>query len=296
MVIPPYLKKGDKVALVAPARKMSAAELEPAIQTIGQWGFEPVLAPNVYGSYNQFSGTDEERCADMQWALDNPDIKAVIAIRGGYGCLRIVDALNLVSFTRHPKWVVGYSDITAFHSAIHTKTNVCTLHATMPVNFDKHEKATKSLYNALTGQGNTYHFADETLRPANSDGVLVGGNLSLLYAMIGTPTDIDTNGKILFIEDLDEYLYHIDRMMLTLKRAGKLANLKALVVGSFTEMKDNTIAFGKNAREIICDAVKEYTYPVYFNFPAGHQDANKAMVFGAECTLEITGGEVVFYQ
>ncbi|HYG52166.1 MAG TPA: LD-carboxypeptidase [Flavobacteriales bacterium] len=296
MIIPPYLKKSDKVALVAPARKMSKAELEPAVQILTEWGFEPVLGPNVFGEHHQFSGTDAERCADMQWALDHVEIKAVIAIRGGYGCLRIVDDINLVSFTRHPKWVVGYSDITAFHSAIHVKTNVCTLHATMPVNFSKHEKATKSLFNALTGQGNTYHFADETLRPTNAEGIVVGGNLSLLYAMIGTPTDIDTNGKILFIEDLDEYFYHIDRMMIAMKRAGKLTNLKALLVGSFTDMKDNQVPFGKNVQEIIREAVKDYSYPVYFNFPAGHQDANKAIVLGAECTLEMGQGEVVFYQ
>ena len=297
MIIPPYLVKGDKIAIVSPARKISVEELSPALEQIRNWGFIPVLGKNVYEVSNQFAGTDEQRLADLQWALDEPEIKAVIGSRGGYGCLRLIDQLDFSNFTKKPKWLVGYSDLTVFHSHINKITNVASIHATMPINFGKNKAATQTLVDSLSGKMNTYSFSLQEQKNAQDiEGIVTGGNLSLLYAMLGSPSDIDTTDKILFIEDLDEYLYHIDRMMIAMKRAGKLKNLKALVVGSFTEMKDNAVTFGKNAHEIILDAVKEYTYPVYFNFPAGHQDINFSMVFGKSCSIKIEDYNFIFRQ
>jgi muramoyltetrapeptide carboxypeptidase len=297
MIIPPYIAPGDQIAIVAPARKITVEELSPALEQIRSWGFVPVLGKNVYEVHNQFAGTDEQRLADMQWALDDPEIKAVIAARGGYGCLRLIDRLDFSEFTKRPKWLVGYSDLTVFHSHINKTTNVATIHATMPINFHKDKHATQTLFNALSGKTNNYSFSlAESKNAANVDAIVMGGNLSLLYSMLGSVSDVDTDGKILFIEDLDEYLYHIDRMMVALKRAGKLKNLRALLVGSFTEMKDNSVPFGKNIHEIILDAVKEYDFPVFFNFPAGHQDLNNAITMGKTCTLSLHGGTVKFCQ
>jgi muramoyltetrapeptide carboxypeptidase len=297
MIIPPFLVPGDKVAIVAPARKITVEELSPAMEQIRLEGFVPVLGKNVFEVSNQFAGTDEQRQADMQWALDDPEIKAVISARGGYGCLRLIDKLNFNEFKKQPKWLVGYSDLTVFHSHIHTLANVATLHATMPINFGKDKVATNTLFRALKGEQNTYNFSSNgAANPADVEGVITGGNLSLLYSMLGSSSDIDTDHKILFIEDLDEYLYHIDRMIVALKRNGKLKKLKALLVGSFSEMKDNLVPFGKNAREIILDAVKEYDYPVFFNFPAGHLDNNCAVIFGKKCSVKFVNGDVTFIQ
>jgi muramoyltetrapeptide carboxypeptidase len=182
--------------------------------------------------------------------------------------------------------IIGYSDVTALHSHIHTHIGIPTIHATMPINFDKNNEAIQSLKRCLFGEEISYSFSSNSLnRNGEAKGVIVGGNLSLLYALSGTPSDIDTTGKILFLEDLDEYLYHIDRMMLNLKRSGKLKNLKGLIIGGFTDMKDNTIPFGKTAEQIILDAVKEYNYPVCFDFPAGHIDRNLAIYLGKETHL-----------
>jgi len=297
MIIPPYLKKGDKIAIIAPARKISSQELSPALEQIRNHGFEPILGKNIFEVYNQFAGTDEQRLEDLQWALNDSAIKAVISARGGYGCLRLVDCLDLTAFIKNPKWMIGYSDLTVFHSHLLRHTNVTTIHATMPINFDKNLMATDSLFRALKGEVNAYDFTSENGKNIKDvEGLVVGGNLSLLFAMLGSPSDIDTQDKILFIEDLDEYLYHIDRMIVALKRAGKLKNLKALLVGSFTEMKDNSVPFGKTAQEIILDAVKEYDYPVFFDFPSGHQDLNLAIVFGKSCEIKTEGNSSLFIQ
>ena len=224
----------------------------------------------------------------MQWAINDDEIKAVIIARGGYGTVRLVDAIDFSRLKTNPKLIIGYSDVTVLHSHIHTHIGVPTLHATMPINFDKNIEAVETLRKCLFGETVSYTFDTNPLnKNGEATGVLVGGNLSLLYALSGTVSDIDTNGKILFLEDLDEYLYHIDRMMLNLKRSGKLANLKALVVGGFTDMKDNAMPFGKTIEEITLDAVKEYNFPVCFNFPAGHIDRNLALYLGKEMSLKI---------
>ena len=287
----PYLKKQDKIAIIATARKISAEELALTIETLTNWGLQPVLGKHLYAIEDQFAGTDAQRTEDLQWAINDSDIKAILIARGGYGTLRIVDGVDFDPLKTNPKWVIGYSDVTVLHSHLHAHIGLETLHATMPVNFHKNKEAVETLRVCLFGEKVFYSFPAHPLnKPGEISGALVGGNLSLLYALSGTPSDIDTKDKILFIEDLDEYLYHIDRMILNLKRSGKLIHLKGLIIGGFTEIKDNTIPFGKTAEEIILDAVKEYHFPVCFNFPAGHVDRNLAIYFGKEVHLKIETG------
>lgn len=286
---PAFLKKGDKIGIIAPARKVSKEEMQPAIGRLRSWGLKVVTGKNLFKENNQFSGTDAQRAEDLQTLLDDTSVKAIISARGGYGTLRIVDKINFKKFKKNPKWVIGYSDITVLHSHIHN-LGIETLHATMPINFNKNAEATESLRKALFGEKLVYQTQNHPLNRTikyTVEGEVVGGNLSLLYALCGSTSDIDTKGKILFIEDLDEYLYHIDRMMLNLKRSGKLSHLKAIVVGGMTDMKDNAIPFGKTAEEIILDAVKEYKYPVCFDFPAGHIDTNFALYFGKKAKLKM---------
>jgi muramoyltetrapeptide carboxypeptidase len=293
MIIPPYLNPGDKIALVATARKISREEIQPAIEIIKGWGLEPVLGNNLFKCDHQFSGTDAERTEDFQRAINNPSIKAVIIARGGYGTIRVIDAVDFSQFISHPKWVIGFSDITVFHQHIYQNFGIASLHATMPFNFEKSAEATETLRKALFGEQISYSCAGQVInRLGECEAEIVGGNLSLMYALTGSKSDIDTRGKILFIEDLDEYLYHVDRMMMNLKRSGKLSHLKGLIVGGMTQMKDNTIPFGKTAEEIILGAVSEYGYPVCFNFPAGHIDRNFAIYIGKKALLEVHSGNV----
>jgi len=292
MKIPAYLHKGDKIGIVASARKISKEEVLPAIELLKQWGLEVVQGKHLFNENNQFAGTDEERAHDLQTMLDDVTIKAIIIARGGYGTVRIIDKIDFNNFIKQPKWVIGYSDVTVLHSHIHT-LGVETVHATMPINFFKSEAATESLRKALFGEKLSYAVASSLLnRKGNTEGALVGGNLSLIYALTGSLSEVDTRGKILFLEDLDEYLYHMDRMMMALKRAGKLSHLAGLVIGGMTDMKDNTVPFGKTAEEIIMDAVKEYNYPVCFNFPAGHVNENMAMFLGRNVSLNVKADEV----
>ena len=293
MILPSYLKKGDTVAIIATARKVSNEEIQPAVAFFESYGLSVVLGKNLFESSNQYAGTDTQRAEDLQWALNHKNIKAIIIARGGYGSVRTIEQIDFTEFKKHPKWMVGYSDVTVLHNAIHD-IGVATLHATMPLNFTKNEEATKSMVDALFG--NLIQIETEenySNISGNAKGQLVGGNLSLIYSLSGTPFDIDTNKKILFIEDLDEYLYHIDRMMMQLKLSGKLKGLKGLIVGGMTDMKDNAIPFGKFPEDIILDAVKEYSYPVCFDFPAGHIDRNLAMYFGREVELNVTDNAIL---
>jgi muramoyltetrapeptide carboxypeptidase len=285
---PPFLKQGDCVGIIAPARKISEEELLPSVKILQSWGLKVKLGKHIYAIQDQFAGADNIRRADMQAMLDDADVKAIFSARGGYGAVRIIDGLDFSLFKKHPKWIAGYSDVTVFHSHIHRHCRVETLHCTMPINFEKDTESTQLLNKALFGDPLDYSYSTHALnRVGEAEGHLVGGNLSLLYALAATPSDINTDGKILFLEDLDEYLYHIDRMMMQLKRSGKLAKLKGLVIGSFSEMKDNTVPFGKTAEEIIADAVKEYDYPVSYGFPAGHGQKNYPLYFGREASLKV---------
>lgn len=289
LIQPPYLKKGDKIAIIASARKISMQEVQPAIEVFESWGLEVVLSKNLLGSDNQYSGADIERAEDLQSVLDDSSIRAVISARGGYGTIRIVDKIDFTKFRLQPKWIIGYSDITVLHSHIHN-FGIETMHATMPINFSVNAEAVETMRRSLFGEKLKYEMEKHPLnREGFAEAQIVGGNLSLLYALTGSNSSMHTKGKILFIEDLDEYLYHIDRMMMSLKRSGKLRDLAGLVVGGMSDMKDNQIPFGKNAEEIIIDAVKEYNYPVCFNFPAGHIDKNLALVLGR--TMRLIVGE-----
>lgn len=290
IVCPPFLKSGDAIGICAVARKVSPEEMQEAITILETWGLKVVLGKNLYGSENQYSGTDAQRAADLQNFLDDEKIKAVISGRGGYGTLRIIDQLNFTSFKKNPKWIVGYSDITVLHSHIHQNFHIATLHATMPINFEKDKYSTESLRMALFGEKLSYETKNDCIvknKIGVAQGQLIGGNLSLLYALQGSVSDIDTNGKILLLEDLDEYLYHIDRMLLSLKRSGKLEGIKGLIIGGMNDMKDNAVPFGKTAEQIISEAVAEYDFPVCYGFPSGHGIKNYALPLGKNVKLVV---------
>lgn len=288
MITPSYLKQGDKIGIISTARKITREELEPALQTFAVWGLEVVLGKHLFAEDNQYAGTDEQRAADLQGMLDDDEIRAIICARGGYGTVRLIDDLDFTNYTLRPKWIVGYSDVTVLHSHIHTNLGIETLHAIMPLNFPGTPEALQSLKSALFGEHISYEIEPHPFnRPGQCTGQVVGGNLSLLYSLNNTPSDIDTTNKILFIEDLDEYLYHIDRMMMNLQRSGKLENLAGLIVGSMSEMNDNEVPFGKTAYQIIAESVKSYSYPVIFNFPAGHIPDNRVLIFSRDLQMEV---------
>lgn len=294
LISPPFLVKGDTIVLIATARKISEAELEPAITELKKWGLNVELGANIFKKRHQFAGTDLQRANDLQWAIDHPNAKAILIARGGYGTIRIIDKVRLKNLRQNPKWLIGYSDVTVIHSELNL-LGIESLHATMPVNFKKSKNALTSLHNALFGKKINYPIKTNPLnRIGIGEGEIVGGNLSMLYALSGTDSDLHTKNKILFIEDLDEYLYHIDRMMMQLKRSGKLKKLKGLIVGGMSDMKDNAIPFGKNAEEIILDAVAEYDYPVCFGFPAGHIKENYAFYLGKKAKLTVNKTNVSF--
>lgn len=294
LISPPILKPGDAVGIVAPARKVNRDEMEPAIRMIESWGLRVILAKNLFGSYHQFSGTDIERAADFEEMVQNPDVKAIMCARGGYGTVRILDHINLRMLQRNPKWIIGYSDITVLHGILNSWFMMETIHGIMPINFPANGVAnlsTESLRKILFGEVPEYKVPSHSFNRVGSvQGQLCGGNLSIIANVGGTDSDFFTNDKILFIEDLDEYLYHVDRMMMNLKRSGKLKNCAGLIVGGMTDMNDNTIPFGKSAMEIIQEAVAEYDYPVCFGFPAGHLDENLSLIMGRTVTLNVEGG------
>ncbi|GAC1556106.1 MAG: LD-carboxypeptidase [Mucilaginibacter sp.] len=287
-LIPPYLKKGDKIAITCPAKKLPNP-MTDAVALLQSWDLEVVLGETVAASYHQFAGDDELRAKDMQRFVDDDSVKAIIAARGGYGTVRMIDRVDFSRFAQHPKWLVGFSDITLLHTHLFTKYGAQSIHGQMPVNIpDASAASLETLRKALFGEHLSYQFNSHTLnRSGESNGILVGGNLSLLVAASGSVSDLDYAGKILFIEDVGEYLYAIDRMVRTLKRAGKLERLAGLIVGSFTDVKDNDIPFGQTVPEIIMEAVREYNYPVCFDFPAGHVPDNCSLVLGAPVNLSV---------
>lgn len=296
MITPSSLSSGSKVALVAPARKVTESDIAYAVEYIKEQGFVPVYDEQLFLSHNQFAGSDEERAVVMQRYLDAPDIDAIICVRGGYGTVRIIDRLNFDKFMQKPKWVVGYSDVTVLHAKLQS-LGVESLHATMPINFqDNTPQSLDSLFDALTGKSIIYEIETTAKsQQLTAKNQLVGGNISVLYSLLGSDIFPDTRGKILFLEDLDEYLYHIDRMMMAFERAGKFDAIKGLIVGGLTKMHDNTINFGQPAEEIIFDRVKDKNIPVIFNFPAGHIDDNRALILGRTTEIEI-GEKIIIRQ
>jgi muramoyltetrapeptide carboxypeptidase len=289
---PSNLKQGDKIAIVSTARKLSLEELQHGIEVVKGWGLEVVLGVNLFEFDNQFAGTTAQRTADFQQAMDDPSIKAILCARGGYGTVKIIDELDFSQFIKAPKWIIGYSDVTVLHNHINQNFNIQTLHAAMPFGFkDNTIEALNSIKAVLFGENLAYQFNTTVLNKNGvGEGVLVGGNLSIIYSLTGTKSQLDTKGKILFLEDLDEYLYHIDRMMMNLDRAGMLSDLAGLVVGGMTDMNDNSVPYGKTAKEIILETVSKYNYLVCFDFFSGHVDDNRALPMGAKVKLSV--GEI----
>ncbi|MDG2433536.1 LD-carboxypeptidase [Flavobacterium sp.] len=289
MITPATLQKGDTIAILATARKNIDDNLKPAIDLAHSWGLEVVIGSTIGLDNNQLAGTDEQRATDFQKQLDNPNIKAIWCVKGGYGTVRIIDLLDFTAFKKHPKWIIGFSDITVLHNHLNTM-GFKTLHAVMPITVPRATKeAIETLRQSLFGTGLRYEITTAPMnKMGKATGELVGGNLSILYSLLGSPSAIDCNDKILFIEDLDEYLYHIDRMMMNLKRNGCLESIKGIVVGSMTKMKDNDIPWGKNALQIVEEVTKNYNIPMIYNFPAGHIQDNRALILGSTVTIEVT--------
>ena len=285
----PKLQKGDTITLISTARKVSKEELSFAEKLLESWGLIVSFGGNLFQEEHQFAGSVEQRSQDLQEALNDNNIKAILFVRGGYGSVQVVDNIDWSRFQRNPKWLIGFSDISVFHSHIHQNFGIPTLHAVMPITFPKNsEYSLENLRKVLFGEKVSYQIkAHPFNKTGKAEAEIIGGNLSILYSLLGSESQMNTDGKILFIEDLDEYLYHIDRMMQALKRAGMLKNLAGLIVGGMSDMNDNTIPFGKTANEIIRDLVSEYNYPVAFGFPAGHIDDNNPLAFGEKVKFEV---------
>ena len=294
---PPYLKRGDEVAITCPAKKLPYP-MTDAVKLLQSWGLEVVLGETVDASYHQFAGDDDLRTKDLQRFLDNDNIKAIFAARGGYGTIRIIDKIDFSHFAQHPKWIVGFSDITVLHAHIYNNYNIQSIHGQMPLNIpDASAKSLTSLKQSLFGEEVAYTLKPNPLnRAGQGKGALIGGNLSLLVAILGSPSDMNYSGKILFIEEVGEYLYATDRLVRTLDRAGKLKNLAGLVVGSFTDVKDNDVSFGQTVPEIIMEVVKHYDFPVCFDFPAGHIPDNRSLILGkiTELTVNAEQGNLKY--
>lgn len=288
---PPFLVKGDKIAIVSTARKISREEVQPAVNLFESWGLSVVFSEFLFAEDRQFAGTEEQRTKGLQQFLDDKDVQAIVCARGGYGTVQIIDQFDFTTFKKHPKWIVGYSDVTTLHTHIHANVGVQTIHGTMPINFPKNgteNESTQSLKKALFGELDSYHFDAHPLNIIGETvGELIGGNLSILYSLSGTNSAVNMNGKILFMEDLDEYIYHVDRIMMNLRKSDWLKGVNGIVVGGMSDMNDNTIPYGQTAEEIIRQRTEDLGIPVAFNFPAGHLEPNKAIYFGRKCQLVV---------
>lgn len=291
MKLPTSLKPGDKIGIVATARKISQKELGPAIEILKSWELEAVTGNSIGASHFQFAGDDALRRNDFQSMVDDDSIKAILFARGGYGTVRIIDDIDWRKFLKRPKWLCGFSDITAIHSHLLSVYEMPSVHSIMGFSFSTAtDESRASLQKVLFGKKLSYEFPHHPFnKPGEASGILCGGNLSMLYSLNGTPSDVDTSGKILFIEDIDEHLYHLDRMMMNMKRSGKLERAAGLIIGHFTDMKnkDESNPFGKNAYEIIAEHIAEYDFPVCFGFPAGHEPDNRALVMGGKWKMKV---------
>lgn len=289
MIRPKGLKAGDKIAIVAPAGRLLDGSLNSAINILKAWGLHVVMGEFVHKGNNYFSGTDDERLADFQKALDNSEIRAIFCARGGYGTTRIIDRINFENLKENPKWIVGFSDITALHFHVHN-LGIASVHSVMPTGFgDTESESIESLRKILFNEPIQYNLdSDELNINGTCSAQIIGGNLSLITDSLGTSSEIDFDNKILFIEEIDEHLYKIDRMMVQLKRAGKLRALAGLMVGHMTKMKDTKVMFGKNVKELILGHVADYNYPVTFNLPVGHEPLNLAIPVSYKCSLKIS--------
>jgi muramoyltetrapeptide carboxypeptidase len=302
LIQPPYLKAGDTVAIVAPSGilKERNEEVQQAVDLLKSWNLNIVVGKNVFSKDNHFAGTDDERCEDFQNAMDDPKISAIWCARGGYGTVRILDKLDYTKFKEKPKWIIGYSDITALHNQVHNE-GFESLHAIMCVSLTKDlndiKESLSTFKAAIFGNPKNYTLEGSKYNKTGTvSGQLVGGNLTMLHTMLGSNTSIDTSGKILFIEEIGEYKYHIDRMLQSLKRAGYFDNCKGLIVGDMTKMRKNTTLWGKPIEQLILDALSGYDFPIAFNMHAGHEKDNRALVLGRTVQLAVssTQSTVIF--
>lgn len=303
MKFPQALRSGDKIGIISTARKISREDLQPALDSLVEWGLKPVIGKNLFASDHQYAGTDAQRTADLQSMIDDPQIRAILCARGGYGTLRIIDEVDLRGLKKDPKWIVGFSDVTTLTMACYNR-GIATIHGPMAISWNGKtgdENSREYLRMMLFGDLPAYSATPlnhEVVRTGSGEGRLIGGNLSMLSQLIGTPTDFNTKGCVLFLEDLDEYLYHLDRMVVHLRRAGKFDGLAGLIVGGFTDLRDNDTPFGKTYREIIFEAVAGQDFPVAFDFPVGHSPLNYPLIHGAKVRLEVshTRAELKFLE
>jgi muramoyltetrapeptide carboxypeptidase len=299
--IPPYLQKGSTIGITAPAGFMALEKMSACIDALQEWGYQVKLGDTTHHvSDTYFSAPDEDRRIDLQRMLDDPSVDAILCARGGYGVSRIIDRLDFKAFRRDPKWIIGFSDITVLHSHLHEHFDIASLHAPMAGAFNEDGPGSASLEtlrDALEGKPTAYHIpAHVSNRIGHARGTLVGGNLTLLTHLMGTESELKTKHCILFLEDLGEYIYNIDRMMLQLKRSGKLARLAGLIVGGFTGIKDTERPFGRDAYELIRDHISDYDYPVSFGFPVSHDKENVALKHGVEHVLRVDRDEVILTE
>jgi len=292
--MPAYLKEGDTIAIVSPSGVVDRDVILKAVAILKASGFNVILGENVFRQNGCFAGSDQERLSDLQHATDNPDVSAIFCSRGGYGISRIIDRVDFSALKKNPKWYVGFSDITVLHLWLNKLCGLVSLHAEMPLNYSNPRKTPESytsVIKALKGEPETIIWKSSHQATVSVRGPLIGGNLSLIYSLTGTPAEPDTEGAILFIEEVGEYYYHLDRMMTSLRLTGKLNNLAAMIVGGMEKIEHGSVTYNKSAEEIILDIAGHYNYPIIFNFPAGHICDNRAVYMGREAVVTQNGFE-----
>ncbi len=287
-IIPPYLKKGDRVAVVSPSYVVDRAAVMNAVKIIESWGLQVTMGASCLAAEGPFAGTDSQRIIDLQLALDDSTVKAVMCTRGGYGMSRIIDKIDFTAFVASPKWIVGYSDITVLNMWVGTLFGVASIHGEMLLNYNNPARTARTITTVrdlLFGKAPEYKWDGVTVNTNTAKGILTGGNLAMLYSLAGTIARPETEGKILFIEDIGEYYYAVDRMLQSLRLAGMLNNLAGLLVGDFGDMQDQKIPFGKSVEEIVSEVAGSFGYPIFFGFPSGHSDDNPAIYLGREAAI-----------